>query len=192
MRHFSNTFDMYQFLIRYEYTKYELTKSLLVDLPFQNRMSRSYNLNSQSMVQEMVSRKARKRTPVPVTVGLKNKLRMYHCLKQLTVRQKHNQRSIGDANQMLAEMNTIPSAAQFQTVQRKEIVNILSSVIGEKESSQGAYKIYQRGKEMTCQIILNTPLYAPDLKFEQQNCSMRFQQECLYAMSIARVTIIRL
>jgi hypothetical protein len=36
--------------------------------------------------------------------------------------------------------------------------------VEEKESSQGTYKIYQRGKEMTCQIIFNTPLYNPDLK----------------------------
>ncbi len=38
LRHFSNTFDMYQFLLRYEFTSYELQKALASNLPYNNRL----------------------------------------------------------------------------------------------------------------------------------------------------------
>lgn len=116
MRHFSNTFDTYQFAIRYEFVTYELIKALTHRLPYHNRLSRSYRVNpalvsSSNVLEELASRKSHSYNRVQVSTDrineLKDRLLLYHCFKHKTIRQAHYQRTAHDADQMLTQTHAL-------------------------------------------------------------------------------------
>jgi hypothetical protein len=175
MHHFSNIFDTYQFTLRYEYVNYELLKSLKNDLPYHNKLSRSYKLNTSlssksTSLEELAKKKFHRSDKIEESQleKLKKRLLLCHCFKQSTIRKKHYLRSTSQTLQVTQvptfEIETIDTCNNSKAISREEKLEIIAgSLLSEGKykntSSQIlTYAKYARNRQIICRISLLSPL----------------------------------
>lgn len=129
LRLFSNTFDTYQFALRFEYVAYELVKALTNNLPFHNRLSRSYKLNqslssNSKCLDELATRKPRVERLIEPDVLTRVKESLIKCrgIKHKTIRQQFHIRTTADSNESLMQLSALTTTIPSCVVPRLETV----------------------------------------------------------------------